>query len=166
MAGTAATSKKKPVNHAGTFQARLSAAWATNLGGAGAMRFAYCALRAMTCLRRTSRRSVDDHAVEIDVHIAGYDRRTGQHFRRRVPGLLLDDAILDCFGNQLSDLLALQRNERSITVIFVKLGTIIEGMNPWIVSFEHEEVLGFKKNIVLSDDLLFLRGQSNAELFS
>src|SRR5215831_13865031 len=81
-------------------------------------------------------------------------------------GSISEGAYLDCLGNQLSDLLALQRNERSITVIFVKLGTIIEGMNPWIVSFEHEEVLGFKKNIVLSDDLLFLRGQSNAELFS
>src|SRR5215510_4177913 len=106
------------------------------------MRFAYCALRAMGWLRRRSRSSVDDHAVEINVHVAGYDRRTGQHFRRRVPGLLLDDAILDCLCNQLSDLLALQRNERFVAVVLVKLRTIIEGMNPWIVSFEHEEMLG------------------------
>src|SRR2546430_3567544 len=42
-------------------------------------------------------RSVDNDAVKIDVHLSIDDRLARQHFRRRIPRLLLDDAVLNCF---------------------------------------------------------------------
>ena len=38
---------------------------------------------------------VNDHTVKIDVHLSIDDRLVWQHFRRRIPRLLLHDAILD-----------------------------------------------------------------------
>src|SRR6516162_1946089 len=96
--------------------------------------------------------------VKIDVHLSIDDRLRWQHFRRRIPGLLLQDAVLDRFCDQSSDLFTLQRDQSLIAVILVKLRTIIQSMDPRVVSFNNEEVLGSKKNIVLCDYFLFQGG--------
>ena len=111
-------------------------------------------------------RSVDNDAVKIDVHLSIDDRLARQHFRRRIPRLLLDDAVLNCLCDQFSDLFTLQRDQLLIGIIPVKLRTIIQRMDPWIVSFQNEVVLGSHKNIVLCDDFLFQGGQCNPKLLS
>src|SRR5262249_19467279 len=94
------------------------------------------------------------------------DRLAWQHFRRRIPWLLLHDAVLDRLCDQFSDLFPLQRDELLIGVILIKLRTIIQRMNPGVVSFQHQEVFGSQKSIVLRDDFLFQGGQRNSKLFS
>src|SRR6266446_4523846 len=107
---------------------------------------------------RLRTRGVNDHTVKIDVHLSIDDRLAWQHFRRRIPRLLLHDATLDRFCDQSSDLFTLQRHQLLIAVMLVKLGTIIQSMNPRVISFQDEEVFAFKKNIVLRDDFLFHGG--------
>ena len=100
-------------------------------------------------------RSVDNDAVKIDVHLSIDDRLARQHFRRRIPRSLLDDAVLNCLCDQFSDLFTLQRDQLLIGVIFVKLRAIIQSVDPRVVSFQDEEVFAPEKNVVLCDDLLF-----------
>src|SRR5262245_54395612 len=120
-------------------------------------------LHRLGCLRN---RRVNDHTVKIYVHLSINYRLAWQHFRRRIPRLPFHHPILDRFCDQSSDLFTLQRDQLLVAVILVKLRTIIQSMNPWVVSFQNEEVFGFKKNIVLCDDFLFRGGQCNAKLFS
>src|SRR6516164_31925 len=111
------------------------------------------------------RRVDDDHTVKIDVHFSIDDRLPWQHLRRRIPRPLLDDAILNRFCDQSSNLFTLQRDEPLLAIVLVKLRTIIQSMDPRVISFKNEKVFPSKKNIVLRGDFLFQGGERNTKLF-
>src|SRR6516162_4130298 len=73
-------------------------------------------------------RGVSDHTVKIDVHTSVYYGLARKHFRRRIPRPLLDDAILNRFCDQSSNLFTLQRDQPLLAIILVKLRTIIQSI--------------------------------------
>src|SRR5438876_100246 len=60
---------------------------------------------------------------------------------------------------------ALPSPASSCCVTWVELRTIVQSVDPRVISFQDEEVLSFQKNVVLPDDLPLHGGQCDPQLF-
>src|SRR6516225_3923932 len=92
-----------------------------------------------------------------------------QLFRWFIPWSLRFNSTRKSLGDQFADFLTLQRHERFISIIFIKLRTKIYDVNSWIISLQIEEIprskhVIFFYNFLLkrrSGDPQFVGGRTN-----
>src|SRR6516162_220886 len=77
-----------------------------------------------------------------------------QLFRWFIPWSLRFNSTRKSLGDQFADFLTLQRHERFISIIFVKLRTKIYDVNSWIISLHIEEIPRSKHVIFFYNFLL------------
>ena len=90
---------------------------------------------------------IDNNSVELRLHGGGDDRLPRQFLRRFIPRLFFYNAALNCLRQQLSDFIAFQGNELIIGVELIELGTKIQGMNAWIISFQTRKCFDRRKKL-------------------
>ena len=109
---------------------------------------------------------IDNNSVELRLHGGGDDRLPRQFLRRFIPRLFFYNAALNCLRQQLSDFIAFQGNELIIGVELIELGTKIQGMNAWIISFQDQEVFRSQEKVIFLYDFSFQRRHGDPEFLS
>src|SRR6516164_80683 len=97
-------------------------------------------LSGLDLVGRFRNRRVDDHTVKIDVHFSIDDRLPWQHLRRRIPRPLLDDAILNRFCDQSSNLFTHRPEGTQLSAVYRRLRACLQ-RNFSGLNFPHTQIV-------------------------